>query len=907
MPVDPTLFAGCPDSWPQLVDEAERRGYIELGDGRVVYKCAASHDEAWLDPEEKVRAGVYAWLILEKEYPAEAIKVEVNVPRRTPSDYADIVVYTDPSCSTPYLVVEAKKVGTPPGDFRQAIEQAFGNANSLRDTTFALTDSGDHSALHQVAGYPHAERRDNLLGTRDDLPKTYGSVSQFRLLAGDPEHDIRPKSAALMESLVRRAHALIWAGGKRDPLIAFDEWCKLLFAKIYDERHTANNDPRRFQVGREEQDVVCANRVRALYLDAQNEDPSIFTEDLQLLDDKIVQVVRAIEGVAFAQMDIDSLGMAFESFFGAIFRGELGQYFTRRELCRFVCALLGPTDLDRILDPTAGSGGFLLESLIQVWRHIEEAYVGQPDQERRKYDFAHNNLFGIEIHPILGRICQTNLMLHKDGHTNIEPDRSCLDTSFGNPMLANADTRFSLIVGNPPFGDHVKEGDRDHLGANRLSAFELPGSNQVLSEIIVLERSIKWLRPGTGRLGMVVPDGVLNNPGSGSRCPAFRRFLFRHAKVLAIVSLPDFAFRKSGAQNKTSLLFLRRFSEDEQRRMQASMTDHLRKVRHPASAKSQDKALAAALQVNDYQVFLAEADHIGYTPAGATTPRNDLYQSDGLDPKAPASTILGQYRLFRKNPGLYQGRTAPACMQLNASTLFQSHRTRRIDPKYHLFKRFEERHPPDGLTSHRLGDLLVRRREAVVPNDQPDVEFLTITLTQEGRFKPREAGKGKNPPDWHGAYFKEGQKWYTVRAGDILISRIDLWKGCIGVVPETYDGGVVTNEFPAYYVDPAHQDVVDARYLQLLLRTSYFQRAIRAITTGHSNRRRTQEHDFDALRVPLLSKDTQERIVATIQELEDTLGTNQDELAHKLAVLNQITMSQITPGIVEQLLASSAP
>ena len=49
MPVDSTLFAGCPASWPQLVNEAERRGYLEFSDGRVVYKCAATHEEAWDD------------------------------------------------------------------------------------------------------------------------------------------------------------------------------------------------------------------------------------------------------------------------------------------------------------------------------------------------------------------------------------------------------------------------------------------------------------------------------------------------------------------------------------------------------------------------------------------------------------------------------------------------------------------------------------------------------------------------------------------------------------------------------------------------------------------------------------------------------------------------------------------
>src|SRR5205823_4297875 len=150
-----------------------------------------------------------------------------------------------------------------------------------------LADSGKRSALYAVAGFDHDERNENLLGTRDDLPKSYGSISQFAIIAGDPEHDIKTKPIRELENLVRRAHGLIWAGGRRDPLTAFDEWCKLLFAKIYDERHTSNGDPRRFQVGRGELDVAAANRVRQIYADAQREDPNVFTEPIRLPDDKI--------------------------------------------------------------------------------------------------------------------------------------------------------------------------------------------------------------------------------------------------------------------------------------------------------------------------------------------------------------------------------------------------------------------------------------------------------------------------------------------------------------------------------------------------------------------------------------------------------------------------------------------
>ncbi len=545
---------GCPAGWAALIAEAEKRGYLELHGDRVLYKCARSTAQDFTDPEEEVRAGLYAWLILEREYPAMAIKVEVQVPRRTPSDYADIVVYTDSTCRTPYLVAETKRPGAGRRAFGQAVEQAFGNANSLRTTALALVDSGSDSALYAVADYPPEERCENHLGTREDVPRCYGQVSQFPFVAGG-ERDIRPLPSRDVENRVRNAHAIIWAGGKRDPLTAFDEWSKLLFAKVHDERHTATGEPRRFQVGRHEKDVSTGNRIRSLYSDAQAEDPTVFSEPLSVSDDKVAQVVRTIEPVAFTRMDVDALGNAFEGFFGSVFRGELGQYFTRREIVRFVCALLRPTDADRVLDPTAGSGGFLLETLIQVWRHIDVTYAGQEGQERRKFDFANKGLYGIEIFEKLGRICQTNLILHRDGHTNIEVDRSCLDSFFKNPLLDPSASRFTLIVGNPPFGDSVREGDRDHLGGNSLQNFEIPTGGKVASEVAVLERSISWLVPGSGRLGMVVPDGLLNNPGEQSLCPAARRFVFKKCQVVAIVSLPDFAFRKSGAQNKTSLLF----------------------------------------------------------------------------------------------------------------------------------------------------------------------------------------------------------------------------------------------------------------------------------------------------------------------------------------------------------------
>ncbi|WP_448380117.1 N-6 DNA methylase [Gloeomargarita sp.] len=854
-----------------LVCEAERRGYLEFSpeQTRITYICARRFTDDYTDPEEQVRAAIYAWLILDRGYPANRIEVEVPVPRRTPADRADIVVYGD---RHPFLVVEVKKTDSGNAEFERGILQGFGNAANLR-ASYLLVDSGTESIFYDVENCPDVRDRDRYrLGDRSTVPVNYGLARELRLIAGST-HDIQPAKPLRIEATVRRAHAAIWAGGKRDPLTAFDEWSKILFAKVWDERHTPNGQPRALQVGANESPSQTAARVLERFREARRRDPSIFTDDtIRLPDEKIAEVVALVQDIGFTLCEIDFLGAAFEHFFSQVFRGGLGQYFTRRELCRFVCAMLSPTERDVILDPAVGSGGFLLEALLQVWHRVDELYAGQAEAERIKTEFALHNLFGIEIHEVLGRVCKTNLLIHKDGHTNIESERSCLDRVFTNPALRPDGSRFTIVVGNPPFGDEVREADRDRLGNGSLADFEIArGRDQISSELVIIERALQFLTPG-GRLGMVVPDGALNNSGEGSACPAFRRFLFRHAAVTAVVSLPDYAFRKAGAQNKTSLLFLRKYTRQEKARFDAVYTTALRKAAADdnPTPDQEDGAIRAALREIDYRVFLAEVHDVGYTPAGTPSATNELYsttEGGRLRLDDPA-TVLGQWHLYLRDPLAYEPAEVPRCHAASVVSIFDAHPSRRLDPKYHLFQ-LERIDPPEGMRVYRLGDLLERRIEQVEPTAHPDKEFVTLKLSQTGVISRREPGKGRNPPAWYGAYFTEGSRWYRVRAGDVLVSQIDLWKGCIAVVPEAFDGAIVTQEFPVYRVA---DNAVDPRYLALLLRSRYFRRAIRAITTGHSNRRRTQPEDFENLRVFLPSRTEQDRILTAVENASRTLG-----------------------------------
>lgn len=744
------------------VAEAGSRGIIRIAGNRVTYALNQERSYDWTDPEEWVRCHSLAWLIIERDYPSNRIRTEVVVPRRTPSDYADVVVYTDDACRQPYLIVENKADPQRRQTRAQAIEQLFGNCNSLR-APIGLYDEYGFSCLFDVANYPATERDANRLGERAVLPRQYGQIPVYPHIAGE-QNDIAAVRSTVLETKIRRAHSIIWAGGKRDPLTAFDEWSKLLFAKVIDERTTPSGQPRRFQVGTNETTAAIANRIHSLFTQACREDRTIFSNGarINLPDTKIAEVIHTLQDVSFTRTDIDSIGRAFEQFFGAVFRGELGQYFTMRQLARFTVGVLDVTQNDYVLDPTAGSGGFLLEALLQTWHRIDREFAGQPPDniQRRKIDFALQGVFGIEVHEILARICKINLLLHHDGHTNIEGNRSCLDSVFLNQRLNPPRERFTVVVGNPPFGDAVLEGDDDKLGANQLENFAVAaGRKKVDSEQVILERSIDFLEPG-GRLGLVVPDGLLNNQGEQSNCPRTRRLLASRGRIIAIVSLPDYAFRKSGAQNKTSILFFQKFTRLEQRNF-----EHEYQGAQEAGENESDAIRIATARADlSYRVFLAEANWVGYTPTGAASLTNELYTAsanDGLSENQDG-TVLGEWRRFLENPDTYQGRTRPDCMSAAFEELWSAHESNRLDPKYHLFNKEAERAVPQGWVRAPISAVMRHRTDLATPENQPDEMFKVMTISQAGEIRLREPGKGKSPPEWLGSYFEDmSSDWYA--------------------------------------------------------------------------------------------------------------------------------------------------
>src|SRR3989344_4318309 len=136
---------------------AKRLLSLSTDETRITYNCSREYSTSFKNPEEKVRASYFVELVEDYNYPKERIDFEVTVPRRTPEDRADIVVYEDDELKKPYLVVECKKDGITDAEFKQAIEQAFGNANSLRGQ-FASVVAGTTKTAFDIAGFKPSER-----------------------------------------------------------------------------------------------------------------------------------------------------------------------------------------------------------------------------------------------------------------------------------------------------------------------------------------------------------------------------------------------------------------------------------------------------------------------------------------------------------------------------------------------------------------------------------------------------------------------------------------------------------------------------------------------------------------------------------------------------------------------------
>ncbi len=650
------------------LDRAANDGHVKLsGEGKqqkILY-LAVNQTERYADPEEQVRAEFWAELIYRYGYEPNCIGIEVTVPDRTPSDRADLVVFHDEARKKPYAVIECKKDGVTDAEFNQAVEQACGNGTwaKFRADYVMVVAGRTRRAFDFTGKYGALERESNIIA---DLPIRYGKPEEYKYHKGS-SLDIQPVNKEVLIKAIQKCHQTLWGGGKLSPPTAFGELCKIIFVKISDEQaKRKKGDPYEFQIKTHETSRRLGERIRALYDIQKLKDPEVFTETIKIDDVTLRTVVSHLESINLSKTDLDTKGLAFEQFMDGFFKGDFGQYFTPREIIEFAVHMLKPTNEDLVLDPACGSGGFLLHALEAVRREADDYYDdGTTEHYRHWHDFAQKKLFGVEINEEIARVAKMNMIIHDDGHTNVIGADALGPinrlTAVNKGFMEN---KFDVILTNPPFGSMVKQEEKPYLSnyemSNIASTVKVSAKvdpkmgkkmvkkrTSVKTEILYCEQIWRFLKPGTGRAAIVLPDGILTN----SSLQSVRDWILKKFELLAVVSLPQTAFAHFGAGVKASLVFVRKRADNETPK-------------------------------DDEAIFMAMAENIGYDGTGRKTmkvvdsqivgkakteiQRCDLYdvrvtfENIGTDEMPqwverhaltmPNTGILGKYAEFLKDP-----------------------------------------------------------------------------------------------------------------------------------------------------------------------------------------------------------------------------------------------------------------
>jgi len=604
-----------------LIVVGESKGYITVSKdkSRITYN-ATGKSYSFKDPEEAIRAQVYIELIERYKYPADRINTEIEPPRREPKLPADIVVY-EKIGNKCFIVVEAKEEETEK-KIEEAKREGLGNA-TLLDAQYLLLACGSLRLAYDIYEKPPLEQLEK--HRIADIPVAYGKEPEFKYKKGDAQWDLEAANFNELQHKFQLCHNEIWEGGKRDPAIAFDEMSKLMFTKIFDERSTKNEEYYRFQIGTHEEQRNVVRRIKEIYAEVQDKEPDVFKGEIELRDRLVFRLVEILQDLSFSRTDLDIKGRAFEKFLGMLFRGEFGQFFTRREIVEFMVDMLSPTKDDICLDPACGSGGFILYAMDRVRRKAEVDYAGDKRAiDEIYYYFPRDNIFGIEINDRIARIAMMDMVIHEDGHTNIENNDSLADPKIFNPKRDIRLGKYTFLLTNPPFGAKIK--DEEVLKQYELGSKQKNRKSQ-RSEILFIERCLDFLKPG-GRMGIVLPDGILTN----SSLQYVRRFIERKAIILAVISMPQTAFVPVGAGVKASLLFLQKKRFDGE-------------------------------DIGNYPIFMSIAEHIGYD-ATSKPDKNELpeilreYKQflQGKREFNPAFVVYKEQLEVRFDPYYYQPR-----------------------------------------------------------------------------------------------------------------------------------------------------------------------------------------------------------------------------------------------------------
>ena len=327
------------------------------------------------------------------------------------------------------------------------------------------------------------------------------------------------------------------------------------------------------------------------------------------------------------------------------------------------------------------------------------------EKNRRISKLSSSCIYGTDANPRMARTSKMNMIMHGDGHGGVHHHDGLINV---NGIFEN---RFDVILTNPPFGARIEKDyklsetdrfyDEEKLeeykerygddcirqinelntaidkGQKILDRFKL-GKVSGLTEVLFMERCLKLLKPG-GRMGIVLPESILN----GSGLQKVRDYFESEAKILLITSIPQDVFTAAGATIKPSLLFFKRFTEEEKQQyanakekaidiIEKEFESQTKEIeeKYAGNKKSKNKILKAieikketeikekTKELFNYEIPIVQVEKAGITTTGAKC-ENELEK------------VASEFKNYRNLKGLWTFNKQDISYKLNGEKLIR--------------------------------------------------------------------------------------------------------------------------------------------------------------------------------------------------------------------------------------------
>ena len=355
-------------------------------------------------PEEYVRQEIAKSLVREYGYEKTEIAVEFILRLGSRKPRADLVIFDegDPHVQDrARMIIECKSQKIKSTDRKEGVGQlqsymaacpnvAYGMwTNGVERYCYRRVDTDGKVAFEEIPDIPgKGQTEDEVERPRFDQLKT-------------------ASSDALLFAF-RRCHNYIAGNQGLQKPEAFWELLKIIFCKIHDER---SSDEVQFYATAKERHglngrLKAKKRLDNLLAEVKAEYPTIFRENetIELNLEVLAYIVSQLQMYSLLESDIDVKGRAYEEIVGSNLRGDRGEFFTPRNICKMNVAMLDPSERQLILDPACGTGGFLITAMNYVIEKIRAAEVskwGEVERaetaiRQRVERFAQNQIVGMD-------------------------------------------------------------------------------------------------------------------------------------------------------------------------------------------------------------------------------------------------------------------------------------------------------------------------------------------------------------------------------------------------------------------------------------------------------------------------------------------------------------------------------